>query len=77
MWPFLAAFFVIKVIVGIVLFLFWITMIIDCAQRNFKNSDEKIIWLIISVLGAWIGALAYYLIIRISNPKGISKKAKK
>ena len=77
MWPFMAAFFIVKVIIGIILFVFWITMIIDCAQRKFRNSDEKIVWLVVTILGEWVGALAYYLVVRISNPQGLSRKAKK
>lgn len=54
-------------------FVFWIWMIVDCARRNFKNDTEKIIWIIVIVLGQLVGALVYYLVINIFNPKGVSK----
>lgn len=73
-WPFATAGILIVIIIGILLFAFWIWMIIDCAKRNFKNDTEKIIWILVIVLLVWIGALIYYIIVRVINPKGISKK---
>lgn len=73
-WPFAAVGMIIAIIIGILLFAFWIWMIIDCAKRNFKNDLEKIIWIIIIVLLGWIGALVYYIVIKAINPRGISKK---
>lgn len=70
-FPFLAAGFGIMMVVGILLFAFWIWMIVDAAQRNFKNSVEKIIWLIVIVLGGWIGALIYFIVIRSIKHKGL------
>lgn len=61
-------------IVGILLFAFWIWMIVDAAQRKFRNDVEKIIWIVVIVLGQWIGALVYYIVVRTYNPKGVSKK---
>ncbi len=56
---------------------FWIWMIVDCVKRDFKNENEKIVWILVIVLASWIGALVYYLAVRISNPKGISKQKTK
>lgn len=74
LWPFMILGGVIAVIVGILVFAFWIWMIIDCAKRNFRNDIEKIVWIIVIVLGSWLGALIYLLVVRISNPKGLAKK---
>ena len=56
---------------------FWIWMIVDAAQRNYKNDTEKIVWVLIVVLANFIGALVYFLVIRISNPKGVITKNKR
>ena len=53
---------------------FWIWMIIDCAKRNFKNDNEKIVWILIIVLAQFIGALIYFFVIKLPNNKHISKK---
>ena len=73
-WPFAAIGIMIAIIIGILLFAFWIWMIIDCAKRSFKNDIEKIVWIIVLVLLGWIGALVYYIVIKTINPRGISKK---
>mgnify|MGYP001587880715 CR=1 FL=1 len=73
-WPFAAATFGLMMVVGILIFAFWIWMIVDIAKRSFKNSVEKILWIVVIVLGGWVGALVYLLIIRMNNPKGLSKK---
>ena len=73
-WPFAAGMFVVGLILGLALLAFIIWMIIDCIQRKFKNDAEKIIWIVLIVLTTWIGSLVYYFVIKISNPKGISKQ---
>lgn len=73
-WPVMAVFGLVGLIIGTLVFVFWIWMIIDCARRHFKNNAEKIAWIIIVVLLGWLGALIYYLVVRISNPYGLRKK---
>ena len=73
-FPFFAVFMLLMIIIGVLAFLFWIWMIVDCAKRNFKNDAEKIVWIIIVVLASWVGALIYYFVIKTSNEKGLSKK---
>lgn len=73
-FPFMAVGFGAMMIVGILIALFWVWMIVDCAQRKFKNKVEKIVWLVVVVLLGWVGALAYYLAIRLSNPRGLNVK---
>lgn len=73
-WPFGLALAGATAIIAIVLVIFWILMIIDCARRDFKNDVEKIIWILVIVFMQWIGALVYLLVVRMSNPKGLMKK---
>jgi H+/Cl- antiporter ClcA len=46
----------------------WIWMLIDAARRDEKDfpddmSNPKPIWLLIILLGQWVGALIYYIVI--------------
>ena len=72
-FPFFAAAGALMIAVWVIVFIFWIYMIVDCARRKFLNKTEKIIWIVVVVLGSWIGALVYLLVVRMNNPKGISK----
>lgn len=73
-WPFGLAFAGAMAVVMILFLVFWIWMIVDCAKRKFANSVEKIVWLVIVVLLGWVGALAYLIIIKMINIKGLAKK---
>lgn len=53
------------IIIPILILTFWILMIIDCAKRNFRNSTDKIVWILIILLANIIGALIYYFVIKI------------
>ncbi len=72
-WPLIAGFGALAFIIAILVFVFWIWMIVDCAKRKFKEDVEKIVWIIVVVLGGWIGALVYFLVVKKCNPKGIWK----
>ena len=73
-FPSIGAFMFAGMLVGVVLIIFWILMLIDCAKRNFRASWEKIIWIVVIIFVNWIGALAYFIVIRSFNPKGILSK---
>ena len=62
------------ILVGIVLFVFWIWMIIDCAKRKFRNNIEKIVWILVIIFVNWVGALAYLIVVYFLNPRGILSK---
>lgn len=73
-WPFMIALGSATLIVAALLLAFWIWMIVDCAKRNFRNDVEKIIWIIVIVLGHWIGSLVYFIVIKLYNERGLMKK---
>jgi len=54
-------FWVVAMIVALVGTVFWIWMLIDCANRNFK---EKTTWIIILAVGNILGAIIYYLLVK-------------
>jgi len=73
-WPFAAAFTGAWIVLGILFLTFWIWMIVDCAQRKFKNDLEKIIWILVIVFAHWIGSLVYFIVIKMYNHRGLAKK---
>lgn len=72
-WPFMAFGMLLGILIGVLVFAFWVWMIVDAVKRKFRKENEKIVWVLIIVFGSWIGALVYYFAVRIYNPKGISK----
>ncbi len=66
----LGMFFFIIVMVAIPLLasLFWITMLVDCAARKFKNKNDKIVWILIVIFTHVIGAIMYYMVIKRKKP---------
>jgi hypothetical protein len=62
--PILFAFFVLlAVAVGILVFVFWIIMLIDCLKKKFKSDGEKVAWILVLIFASWIGAIIYYFMI--------------
>ena len=52
------------IVVGILSFIFWIFMIVDVAKRDFKQENDKILWILVVILAGIIGALIYYFVIK-------------
>ncbi len=73
-WPFRGAFMGAAILLAIVFLAFWIWMIVDCAKRKFRNDVEKVLWLVIIVLGHWVGAIVYFIVVRMYNTKGLIKR---
>jgi len=71
---FLLIFMMLFMIAGILLFVFWIWMIIDCAKRDFKKENEKIIWILVIVLLSVLGATVYYFAVKFQDKNKAKKK---
>ena len=41
--------------------IFWVMMLVDCAQRDFK---DKIVWIIIIIFTHFMGATLYYYTVK-------------
>jgi NADH:ubiquinone oxidoreductase subunit 6 (subunit J) len=54
---------------AVLVFVFWISMLIDCLKRKFKEDSEKIVWVIVIVFTGIIGALIYYFIVKTKDKK--------
>ncbi|MBU0466842.1 MAG: PLD nuclease N-terminal domain-containing protein [Nanoarchaeota archaeon] len=55
--------------IAVLTMIFWIWMIVDCAQRNFKNENDKILWILVIVLAGIIGAIIYYFVVKHKDKK--------
>lgn len=52
-------------VVAVLVSIFWIWMIVDCATRdNFKADNDKVIWILVLVFAGIIGAIIYYFVIK-------------
>ncbi len=49
-------------------FIFWIWMIVDCAQRDMKG-DNKVVWILILVFLGILGAIIYYFAVKRKSKK--------
>ncbi len=43
-------------------FILWLWALIDCIRRQFSNPNDKILWLVLIILIAWIGPILYLII---------------
>jgi Phospholipase_D-nuclease N-terminal len=53
---------IIVMIISLAAFAFWIMTIIDIAKSEFKGSNDKVIWLIVTILLGVLGALIYHFV---------------
>ncbi|MBI2044972.1 PLDc N-terminal domain-containing protein [Candidatus Pacearchaeota archaeon] len=51
------------VLIAALLFVFWLMMLIDSITRKFKDSSDKVIWVIINIFLGILGALIYYFVV--------------
>ena len=56
--------FIFLIILGFVIFAFWIWMLIDCISNEPSPGNDKIIWVLVILLLHGIGAMIYYFVRR-------------
>jgi Phospholipase_D-nuclease N-terminal len=70
----IAAFFLLfwlgMVVLGLALTVLWIVALVDCAQREFPDSNEKIVWILVIAITHGIGALIYWFA---GRPRGVKR----
>jgi len=59
----------IAVTIGVLLFLFWLWMLVDCLKRNFKGDYEKIVWVLVMIFLHVLGAVIYYFVVKVGEKK--------
>lgn len=58
------------------LFVFWVWTIVDVAKRDFKNNNERLLWLLLIILLGFVPSLVYYIVVMRPNNKGVMKEGK-
>jgi hypothetical protein len=56
--------FILLAFIGLLSFIFWIWILIDCAKNETDIGNTRLIWVAIIVLTFIVGAFLYYLIRR-------------
>ncbi|MCK9615316.1 MAG: PLDc N-terminal domain-containing protein [Candidatus Omnitrophica bacterium] len=51
-------------LIGVVGLIFWIMMLVDCLQRKFENSTEKIVWVVVIIALSLLGAILYWAMVK-------------
>jgi Phospholipase_D-nuclease N-terminal len=51
----------ILLVLGIMLFVFWIWMLVDCIKNTALSDTEKIVWVLVIIFLHFLGALIYML----------------
>jgi len=53
-----------SITICLISFVIWIIMLIDVIRRDFPNPNDKVLWLIVVILGGIIDAIVYYFVIK-------------
>jgi hypothetical protein len=60
----LIAFILFIVALVILSIIFWIFMLVDSIQHKYKDSNDKVVWVLVIVFTGIIGALIYYFVVK-------------
>lgn len=63
-WFLFPGFMMFGIVIGVLFLAFWVWMIVDRAKRNFKSSNEKIIWILIILFAKFLGAVIYFFVVK-------------
>ena len=67
--------FFVGILVG--LFVLWVFMIIDAAQRKFPEQNQQVVWILVIVLAGFIGAIIYYFVVKRKEKSLLIKRRSK
>lgn len=49
-------------VIGIAIFAIWVWSLIDVIRGNFRGENDKLIWILVIVLGGIIGSVIYFFV---------------
>lgn len=52
------------IVLSVMMMVYWIRVLIDCASNEASTGNDKIIWLLIIFFGGLLGALLYVFVRR-------------
>ena len=50
--------------------IFWVWMLVDCAQNETSENSQKIVWILVIIFTHVLGAILYFLIRKQSRARG-------
>ena len=50
--------------VGVFFFVFWVSMLVDCLKRRFRNDNDRILWTLVIIFVGLLGAIIYYFVVK-------------
>ena len=53
--------------VAVLALVFWIFMIVDIVKREFSDSDDKVLWMLVVILAGVIGAIIYFFMVKYND----------
>lgn len=51
------------------LYILWIVMLLDVIKRDFKNENDKMMWIVILALTQIVGAIIYFFMVKSADKK--------
>jgi hypothetical protein len=51
-------------VIGVLLTIFWVWMLVDCATKEPSEGNDKVVWILVVALTHCVGALIYLLVRR-------------
>ncbi|HSU73255.1 MAG TPA: PLDc N-terminal domain-containing protein [Candidatus Binatia bacterium] len=60
---------VVGVLIGVLALVFWIWMLVDAVVRPFTSDLEKVVWILVIIFLNILGALLYYVAVRLPQGK--------
>jgi sterol desaturase/sphingolipid hydroxylase (fatty acid hydroxylase superfamily) len=66
-------FILITIAVSVLATAFWVWMIIDCANNEPSEGNDKIAWILVIILAGFLGAVIYYFARRPSRMRIVGK----
>jgi sterol desaturase/sphingolipid hydroxylase (fatty acid hydroxylase superfamily) len=66
-------FILITIAVSVLATAFWVWMIIDCANNEPSEGNDKIAWILVIILAGFLGAVIYYFARRPSRMRMVGK----
>lgn len=68
----------VMMLLGLLSFVFWIWMLIDCLNNNNLHGEhDKLVWILLMVFTGALGSILYFFLVKVNkNSKSVGRKRK-
>lgn len=74
LYTFFPFFFILIFLFIIAMIAFWIYMLVDAIKREYKQPNDKLLWVLIVLLAGFLGAIIYYFVVKREGKKSAIKR---